>query len=84
VHENLKCQEIVILQEVIFKLVSVHDVVIHFQHDAFEHLVYIDHVGVDTTKFVMHTSYLGSIHGVGAFWDDGDGSRIERLYPGRC
>jgi hypothetical protein len=83
VHENLKCQAICILQEVIFKLGIVH-VVKHFQHDAFEHLVYIDPAGVDTTKFAMHTSYMGSIHRVGACCNDGGGARIESLYPGRC
>jgi hypothetical protein len=47
-------------------------------------LVHIDPVGVDAAKFVMHASYMGSIHGVGANWNDGDGDMIERLCPGRC
>jgi hypothetical protein len=54
------------------------------QWDVFDLLVNIDHVGVDTAKFVMHARYLGSIHFVGACWDDGYGARIKRFYPGLC
>jgi hypothetical protein len=46
---------ICIVQEVILKLGSVH-VVIRFQHDAFERLVYINTVGV--VKFVMYANEL--------------------------
>jgi hypothetical protein len=72
-----------VLQEVIFKLGSVH-VVICFQHYYFERLVHIDPVGVDTAEFIMRARYLGCIHCVVACWNDGDGARIEGFHPRRC
>jgi hypothetical protein len=68
------------LEEIIFKLGGVH-IVICLNDEILEGLVYIDAVGIDTAALSMQACKLSCIHGVGAWWDDGNIVGIKGFHP---
>jgi hypothetical protein len=69
-----------LLKEIVFKLGGVH-IVICLKDEFLEGLVYIDAVGVDTASLSMHACKLSFIHGVGAWWYDGNSVGVQGFHP---